>query len=297
MTSLTPAPLSRLPNMHPFSEPTTSSSASPAMTLAALALTLIALAPLLVGLSFSLRTREDQFSSASRWLPFVQFQPTLQNWQFALDESGSAFVNSLIVSLGAALLAVAVGTLIGYVLAGHRRLALPVLLILLLPRLLPSIVLFLPTFLAFRELRLLNVLWVQSLILAVLVLPFAVFILRDYFAHFPLVLRDAAIADGATASQIFQQVMLPPARPALLAAFVICFAFSGGELLLPLVTTSGSGQAMPVQIVIARSMMNSDFGVLAATALLSAAAPLLLALAVRRYLAPGLSLGLVDDAG
>jgi N-acetylglucosamine transport system permease protein len=66
-------------------------------------------------------------------------------------------------------------------------------------------------------------------------LPFTIFFLTAFFKTLPSELGEAAILDGASHYQIFFQVMLPLAKPGLIAMGIFNFLGQWNQFLLPLV--------------------------------------------------------------
>ena len=68
----------------------------------------------------SIKTPDETFQPT--WIPFLQFQPTLEHWrsQLATPEIRHALLNSTIISIGAATIALLLGTLAAYALARFR---------------------------------------------------------------------------------------------------------------------------------------------------------------------------------
>jgi putative aldouronate transport system permease protein len=72
-----------------------------------------------------------------------------------------------------------------------------------------------PTFLLVRELRLIDTTW--ALILPVLVSPFNMFIMRNYFQSLPASLEESASIDGAKPLRILLSIILPLSLPVMAA--------------------------------------------------------------------------------
>jgi multiple sugar transport system permease protein len=233
-------------------------------------------------------------------IPWVQFTPTLFNWQNEFStrwpEISSALGNSLIISVGAAVLAVTLGTLAGYGLARFRftwwknR---DMTVWFLSQRFLPPVVTAIPFFLMMKTLGLLDSQLALILANATFTMPFAVLTLRDIFRELPIELEESAFVDGASHLQVFWYVVLPLAAPALAAAGIICFAFAWNEFLFALILTYQN--AVPITVIIAgvEHTQGIQFQAVATRLLLAILPPALLALAAQRYIVRGLTFGAV----
>jgi len=99
--------------------------------------------------------------------------------------------------------------------------------------LIPSQVTIVPLFILMRYLGLYNTHW--SLILAPLVSPFGVFLLRQYFLTIPKELDDAVRIDGAGAFTIYWHIILPLSGPALTTLAILTFIYWWNDLFTPLI--------------------------------------------------------------
>jgi multiple sugar transport system permease protein len=242
----------------------------------------------------SIKRPEETFQPS--WIPFLQFQPTLEHWrsQLATPEIRHALLNSAIISIGAATLALALGTMAAYALARFRfnRPSNGALTTWFLSqRVLPPVMFVTPFFLLMRQFGLLDSVWALVLLNATFTLPFAVIILSQTFRELPRELEEAAWVDGASHLQSFLSVVLPLALPGLAATWVICMAFSWNEFLFALSLTSKSAIPMPVVIAGAEHTRGVQFWFVGVNVLLTMLVPIVLALLAQRYIIRGLTLG------
>ncbi len=96
----------------------------------------------------------------------------------------------------------------------------------------PGAVTLIPAFVLMSKLKLLNTYW--SLILPGIVSAGAIFMLTQFFKSIPRDLEEAAHIDGASQFQIYKDVILPLARPALLTVFILQFQAMWNNFLTPL---------------------------------------------------------------
>jgi len=242
----------------------------------------------------SIKRPEETFQPS--WIPFLQFQPTLEHWrsQLATPEIRHALLNSTIISIGAATLALLLGTLAAYALARFRfnrpsNGALTTWFI--SQRVLPPVMFVTPFFLLMRQFGLLDSVWALVLLNATFTLPLAVIILSQTFLELPRELEEAALVDGASHFQSFFSIVLPLALPGLAAAWVICMAFSWNEFLFALSLTSQSAIPMPVIIAGAEHTRGVQFWFVGVNVLMTMLVPIVLALLAQRYIIRGLTLG------
>ena len=245
----------------------------------------------------SFKTQIDALSPT--FIPGVQFTPTLDNWiaEFGMGgrETFLSLRNSVIIAVGATLLACAIGTLTGYALArfsfrwGNSNIVSWVMS----QRFMPPIATMIPIFLMLQFLDLLDTHLGMILINTTFVLPFSILIMRDFFADFPDELEDAALVDGATPLQVFWRVAIPLARPALTAAAIICFAFAWNEFLFASIMATRDAKPYTFLVASTITARGVHFPYLATRMLIAITLPVIMSLFVQRYIVRGLTLGAV----
>lgn len=232
------------------------------------------------------------------WIPWLQFQPTLQHWQseLAIREVRRALWNSTRIAVLSATLALVLGTLAAYALARYRfrRPENGTLTTWFLSqRVLPPVVVVIPFFLLMRQLHLLDTVWSLILLNATFTLPFPVIILSQMFRELPIELEEAALVDGASRLQVFWRIAMPLVLPGLVATWIICMALSWNEFLFALSLTSNRAIPMPVLIAGAEHTRGVQFWFVGVRVMLTMLPPVLFALAAQRYIIRGLTLGAV----
>lgn len=244
----------------------------------------------------SIKQPADTFQAT--WIPFLQFTPTLQHWEaeLAIPEIRRALYNSTMIAVGAATLAVILGTLAAYALA-RFRFRRPsnggLTTWFLSQRVMPPVLFVIPFFLLMRQLHLLDSVWALILLNATFTLPFPVIILSQMFRELPIELEDAARVDGASRLQTFYRIALPLVAPGLVASWILCLALSWNEFLFALSLTTKSAIPMPVIIAGAEHTRGVQFWFVGVRVMLTMLPPTILALLAQRYIVRGLTLGAV----
>lgn len=113
-------------------------------------------------------------------------------------------------------------------------------LLILAMRMIPSIVLVIPFYLWFRNVGLLDTISGLAVIYLTFSVPFAIWMIRGFFAAIPLEIDEAARVDGANAWTILWKIILPIAAPPILTTAVLIFCFCWNEFLFALVLTDQS---------------------------------------------------------
>lgn len=244
----------------------------------------------------SIKMPGDTFGN--KWLPFAQFEPTLENWRNTLGirEIRQALLNSTIIAVGAATIALVLGTLAAYALARfhfNRPRNGTITTWFLSQRVLPPVIFVTPFYLIMREVGLIDTVLGLVLINATFNLPFPVIILTQMFREVPIELEEAAQVDGASRWQIFFRIALPLVAPGLVVSWIICLAFSWNEYLFALSLTTKDAIPMPVVIAGAEHTRGIDFQFVGTRVMLTMLLPLIMALLAQRYIVRGLALGAV----
>jgi multiple sugar transport system permease protein len=189
-------------------------------------------------LGTSLKTNLEASSDAGRLFPVV---PQFQNYPDTANFMN--FPQQLLVSVIVAV-SVTAGQLAlcapaGYAFARIKFRGRNILLLVLLSMLIiPFEALFVPIYSMITRLGWLNSFW--ALIIPSIGNPFAVYVFRQFFITLPADLEEAARVDGANQVQIFFQIMLPLAQPAIVTITVLTFLAEWGALLKPLIFTTSN---------------------------------------------------------
>jgi multiple sugar transport system permease protein len=228
---------------------------------------------------------EYQSDKAITWIPqFVLWIPRVMINTFAV---GFATVG-LTIGLGAA----AAYAFTRFDFSGKGLMLSGTLVI----RSVPIVAILIPLFVLTRVLGLLDTITGVVIVLTALELPFAIWILREYFATIPMELEDAARIDGCTRFGVLARVVIPLALPGLVVTAIIVFMSTWSAFLVPLILTK-TQNAMTLQVVAAMLVgerdVYTDYGLINAVAVVSVAPPMLLALFFQRYIISGVFRGAI----
>ncbi len=231
----------------------------------------------------------------------VMQQPTANPVTF-----GELALNSLKLATGTALISTLIGVSAAYVFSrfdfrGRRLLMLMVLMVLMLP----SIGTIAPLFVMLNKItvgtgpeafKLRNSLWGVGLAIVSGALPFAIWNLKGYLDTIPRDLEEAGRIDGASYNQVFFQIILPLAVPALAVTTFLGFLSGWTEFAL-----SWQFLTQPKDFTLSMSLWNmtgqyagnTPWSNFAAMALLVAAPVAVVYLALQKYIIGGLTIGSV----
>jgi len=124
-------------------------------------------------------------------------------------------------------------------------------------------------------------------------LPFAIFLLRNFFAGIPKELLEAARLDGASEARIFLRVILPLGIPAIASLAIFQFLWVWNDLLVALVFAKTSSAPITVAIQQQLRQFGGNLDIISAASFVSMVIPLAVFFAFQRYFAEGLLAGSV----
>lgn len=167
---------------------------------------------------------------------------TLLNYAVQFQEGlAQGLINSTIVSVSAVALSIVAASMCAYPLARLRfRGSNIVLFLIIAPMMIPGLVNLIPTYMILGVLGLLNTYLGLILIYWVRALPISVWILRGFFQTLPAEIEEAAVVDGASHLQTLFQIVMPIARPALLAVAVLDFLDAWNDFIIASIVTSSA---------------------------------------------------------
>ncbi len=196
---------------------------------------LITVTPYLWLLSTSLKYKTEVFTPTPQWIPWPI---NLGNYAEVFDRApfGLFLINTLIVVTGILVVQLVTVTLAAYVFARRQfRGANILFLLFLVQMMIPIHATFLPNFLTLRSLDLLNTR--VAMMLPFLASGYGTFLLRQAFKQVPRDLEDAAVIDGCAGLRFLWHVLIPLAKPTLVAFSLISLVTHWNDYLWPLIVT------------------------------------------------------------
>jgi multiple sugar transport system permease protein len=228
-----------------------------------------------------------------RYLPGVDFVPTLHAWKLLFDPEHSEFVpalqNSFVFASVSALLAVIIGAFAAYGLVRYSYRYGPMRnndlsFLIVSQRMMPPIVAVLALFMIWRSVELLDTGAGMIIIYTWSVLPLTVFLLTDFMRRVPIDVEQAAAVDGYGRLARMWKVTFPLTVPGLAAAYLLAFFFVWNDFLLALMLTFQNARTVPVIIAALSSQMKLQWFLLAAVGLIAMIPPALAVTILDRYM-------------
>jgi len=222
---------------------------------------------------------------------FIPDPPTFANFVqvFAENSMGRYFWNSVVVSGGATLIALAVGIPAGYGIARAQAHKLTVLI--LIARMTPALSYLIPLYTVFQFLGLGNTLTALVITHLVITVPIIVYIMAGHFETLPKELEEAALIDGGTTWTSFRYVALPLARPGIVVGTILAFIFSWNNFVFGAVLAGRATRTLPAAVYNVLTFEQLAWGPLAAAALVVTVPVLLLTIVIQKEIVVGLTHG------
>ncbi|MCO5148498.1 MULTISPECIES: carbohydrate ABC transporter permease [unclassified Shinella] len=236
------------------------------------------------------------------YLPWAGYDPSLSGWRSLFGGAGGIdiarpYLNSVIVTGSASLISIMLGTLAAYGLsrftyrAGCVKNA-DIVFFFISQRIMPPIVLAIPFFLMLQFIGLLDTKIGLVLVYIALLLPIAVWIMVDFFDGVPRQIDEMAMLDGCTPFEAFLRVVLPNSLSGILVAAMFCLIFGWNDFFFAFTLTFTDTQLLPVAVVSLNSSVTPWWS-LSASALVSVAPLIVIAIVVERLLSRGTLAGAI----
>jgi alpha-glucoside transport system permease protein len=220
---------------------------------------------------------------------------TLENYRTLFDNQAitSSLWTTLWIAIGGTVVPIFIAALAGYAFAwlefpGRDWLFILVIALLVVPLQMALI----PMFSLYNTFRISDTIWAIILFHTAFGLPFAIFLLRNFFIGIPRELLEAARIDGASEIRIFLRLILPLGLPAIASLAIFQFLWSWNDLLVAL-TFGRETQPITVAIFSQLRQFGANLELIAPASFVSLAIPLIVFFAFQRYFVQGLLAGSV----
>lgn len=207
--------------------------------------------PVYIMITSALKPLGDVQGNFTWWPSHLTIQPFIDIWNTV--PLGQYFVNSLVVSSSATVFSLVIAVFASYAVSRYRFRGRSVFTTTVLStQMFPGVLFLLPLYLIFINID--QSFGIQlagtrtGLIITYLTfsLPFAIWMLAGYLDNIPKELDEAARVDGASSIGILFRVILPVARPGVIAVAIYCFMTSWGEVLFASVLTTQDSRTLAV---------------------------------------------------
>jgi alpha-glucoside transport system permease protein len=249
-----------------------------------------------IGLFLTSLLSAEDYLEGGWWQVFSEPSKfTFENYSAIFDNETitSSLVTTIWIAIGGTLLPILVGALAGYAFAwlefpGRDWLFIAVIALLVVPLQMALI----PMFRFYETLNINDTIWALILFHTAFGLPFAIFLLRNFFIGIPKDLLEAARIDGASEIRIFVRLILPLGLPAIASLAIFQFLWTWNDLLVALVFGRDT-QPLTVAIYRQLAQFGANIEIIAPATFVSLVIPLFVFFAFQRYFVQGLLAGSV----
>ncbi|MFI5862492.1 carbohydrate ABC transporter permease [Streptomyces sp. NPDC051546] len=229
---------------------------------------------------------------------FLPLHPTLDHFVTAVGAPGfgTYWRNSLLVTLGAVLLALVVALLSAFAVGRMRwRGRRAFLLLVFTAQMAPWEALLIPMYVIARDTDMLDSLTMLTLVYFMTTLPFTIVTLRGFLASIPAELEEAALVDGCTRTSAFRRITLPLLAPGLLSTSLFGFITAWNEFAFAntLIIKNQDARTLPVWLSSFANVFGTDWGATMAAASLFMLPVLLVFLFLQNKVTTGMTAGAV----
>jgi multiple sugar transport system permease protein len=256
-----------------------------------IALALFVLVPLFWMISVSLKPPTEPFAIPARLWPDA---PTLDNYITAFrPEFRTYFINSVIVSGASVAITVSLALMAAYSFTRGQLVAFSALLsLVVLAQMFPHSAIIIPIYKMMRAADLLDTRTALIIAYVSITLPVAVWMLRGFLMKLPVSLEEAAAIDGAGPLRIFFDIVVPLARPGIIATAVYVLIVTWQEFLFALSFTSSiEKRTLPVGLNDFIGQYGIRWGELMASSVMVSVPVVVVFFFLQRYFVAGLTAG------
>ena len=214
---------------------------------------------------------------------------------FTIGHFGTFYLNSIIVSITAGVLAVFIAILGGYVIARYKfKLRGVVLFIFLFTQMIPMFIMLAPLYQMMASVGMVNKLPTLIILYTSMMIPFSVVTLRGFFQGIPNSLEEAAMIDGCGRLRALFSIIVPVMLPGIAATFIFAFVNCWNELFTAVIFIDVEKyKTIPVALNSFILKYDIDWGPLTAGTVMSILPTIVLFGFAQRYMASGLTNGAV----
>lgn len=207
----------------------------------------------------------------------------------------------LVVALGVSWqISVAAGIALAFLAArAFRRVSSPhlgnsdILFWMISQRIMPPVIAALPIYVMFQQIGLLDTHFALIITYTTVNLPIVVWLMYDFFVTIPKDLEESAELDGATKFRIFFEIILPLAKPGLVATALLMFIFAWNEYLLALFLSSAHSQTITLLVSAQNATRGPQWWYMCVLIIIMVLPVMLMTLFLQRFIAKGMLLGAV----
>jgi sorbitol/mannitol transport system permease protein len=228
--------------------------------------------------------------------PSLFFEPTLENYTVVRERADYVHfaLNSIIISVGATLLATLIAVPAAYAMAFFPgRKTKDLLLWMLSTKMMPAVGVLIPIYLLFRDLGALDTRWGLTIVYMLMNLPIVVWMLYTFFKEVPKDILEAGRMDGAKPKQEVWMLLMPLSLPGIASTALLSIILCWNEAFWSLNLTSSNAAPLTTFIASFSAPEGLFWAKLSAASTIAIAPILVFGWMSQRQLVRGLTFGAV----
>jgi ABC-type glycerol-3-phosphate transport system permease component len=258
---------------------------------AAIVITFVFTAPIIWMVMAAFKTVVDIYAVPPVWVPDFTY---LENFRLLLSDNWPFLLNSLIVTVGATALSLALALPAAFGLVYFQFRSQNFLADWILStRMMPPIAAAVPLYMVFNGFGMLDTIPALIIVYAGFNLPFAIWVAMSFFRNIPREIIEAARVEGCSWPQTFRLVALPLAKSGVATVATFVFIFAWNELLLALFLTTREARTFPVVISSFSTVTRTYWELISAATIIQILPPVIFTILMQRHIVSGLTMGAV----
>lgn len=239
-------------------------------------------------------------------VPVWIFRPVLEHYQVLLGgkqaglaafgsefEFGKYFRNSLIITISATALSIALSYPAAYSIARFKTGGGNLSFLILAQRMLPPIIFLVPISILFRFYHLIDRPFGIILVHLTFNIPFATWVIKSFIEDIPIEFEHSAYLDRYSRFDVMTKIIFPLTRAGIVAVSVICFIFSWNEFIFTLILSFIKATTLTVGAARFVTGYGIEWGKIAAATTIAMIPTIIVGLVGQRYLVRGLTMGAI----
>jgi len=256
------------------------------------ALLLVMIFPLIMIILTSFKTESECYANGPLALPQgINLSMLFYMWKST--NYTRLLINSAIISVSSAVLAVGLSILNAYALGiGKIKGKTLILLFFMIGMALPAESLIYPAYYFFKSINLYDSLFSVILLEAAIIIPFGTYLLTSVFSSLDRNIIESALLDGCNKTQILLRIIIPLNYPSIAVLLVFFFVGVWNDFFIPLILLiSSKNYTVPVAMAMARGEHSTTITLQSSAAFLGIIPCVIFFIIFQRSLTRGLAAG------
>jgi sorbitol/mannitol transport system permease protein len=235
-----------------------------------------------------------QEADAYTTVPTLIFQPTLEQFQVAINGGFGAYLfNSVVASLVSTAFAMLLAIPAAYsmVFQMRKKSSNDMLFFVLSTRFMPFAAILVPLYVIVSRLNLLDNLFTLIIVYTSMNLPLIIWMARSYFMDLPKEVLEGAWLDGSNTWRTITSIVMPMAAPGLIASGLLAIIFAWNDFFFAVTLTYTESPTLPVMVANFSSNQELFLAKISALATMIILVPVILGMYAQRHLVRGLTGG------